>query len=400
MRILMISHTCQSRLEGQPKAQHLARLADVDLHVVVPDRWWEYTRWRCPEPPTHSEFEYTVGKVRLPWGGPAKWYLHHYAGLGEVIRRFRPHVIDLWEEPWGAVSLQACRIRNRYLPDCKIVTETEQNVDKRLPPPFERMRRYTLANADYAVGRNAEAIDILRRKGYAGPAEVVPNAVDTDLFRPLDRAACRAELGLGTGGVDGRAVDGQLDPFWVGYVGRLVEEKGLGDLVAALAHCPPHFRLLLVGEGDFEPQLRARAAAIGLDPGRVVIRPQVELPQVATVMNALDVFVLPSRTTATWKEQFGRVIIEAHACGTPVVGSDSGAIPTVVGDGGLTFPEGNPAELAAALRALASDAELRHSLGQAGRRQVYAAYTWDRVAEQMHGIYDRLLRQPAAVAMA
>ncbi len=390
MRILMISHTCQSRLEGQPKAQQLARIPGVELHLVVPDRWWEYTRWRCPEPPVGAGFGFTVGKVRLAWGGPAKWYMHYYPRLGDVLRGFRPDVIDLWEEPWGLVSVQACRIRNRYLPGCKIVTETEQNVDKRLPPPFEQMRAYTLANADYAVGRNPEAVEILRRKGYTGPAEVVPNAVDADLFRPMDRAACRGELGL----------DGSPGTFWAGYVGRMVEEKGLADLVAALAHCPPSFRLLLVGGGDFEPALRAQAAALGLAPDRVRFMPAVPMPKVATVMNALDVLVLPSRTTPSWKEQFGRVIIEAHACGTPVVGSDSGAIPSVIGDGGLTFAEGNPAELATALRALASDPELRHSLGEAGRRQVHGAYTWDRVADQMHGIYDRLLRQPAAVAMA
>ncbi len=67
-------------------------------------------------------------------------------------------------------------------------------------------------------------------------------------------------------------------------------------------------------------------------------------------MNAIDVFVLPSRTTPRWKEQFGRVIIEAQACGTPVIGSDSGAIPEVVGKGGWIVPERDPPGLANALR--------------------------------------------------
>jgi glycosyltransferase involved in cell wall biosynthesis len=391
MRILLISHTCVSRLEGQPRARHLSRIADVNLHVLVPSRWWEYTQWRYAERPAPgAEFDYTVGQVRIPWAGPGQWYLHHYKGLAKLLREFKPDVIDLWEEPWGLVSVQACWLRNRLLPNTKIVMETEQNVDKRLPPPFEQMRSYTMANADFAIGRNPEAIEILRRKGYAGPAEVVPNAVDTDLFRPMDRAACRAELGMESG----------PDTYWIGYVGRLVEQKGGGDLLTALAACPPNFKLLFVGEGPFERNLRDQIARLRLDPDRVKFVPPVPLHQVATVMNAVDVLALPSRTTNTWKEQFGRVIIEAHACGIPVVGSDSGAIPSVIGDGGLTFPEGNAAELATALRALASDPELRHSLGAAGRRQANQAYTWDCVAEQMHGVYGRLLQPANAVAVA
>ncbi len=390
MRILLISHTCQSRLEGQPRAHHLSRQPDVDLHVLAPDRWWEYTYWRNAQQPIDANFGFTVGKIRLPWAGPAQWYMHHYVGLAKLLREFKPDIIDLWEEPWGAVSVQTCRLRNKLLPNTKIVMETEQNVHKRLPPPFEQMRSYTLANADFAVGRSPEAIDILRSKGYAGPAEFVPNAADTGMFKPMDRAACRTKLQL----------DNKPDAFWIGYVGRFVEQKGLADLVAALALCPPNFQLLFVGEGPFEPMLREQIAALNLDPARVKFVPTVPMQTVPTVMNAVDVLALPSRTTQTWKEQFGRVIIEAHACRTPVVGSDSGAIPSVIGDGGLTFAEGSAAELATALRALASDPELRRSLGLIGQRQVHRTFNWDCVAEQMYGIYSRLLQPTTAVALA
>ena len=133
---------------------------------------------------------------------------------------FQPDIIDLWEEPWGLVSAQVCRLRNRLLPSTMILSETEQNIDKRLPFPFEQIRKYTLRNADYAVGRNEAALEVLRAKGYAGPAEVVPNAVDAELFHPMDREECRRALGL-TG-------------FVAGYVGRLVPEKGLMEMIEAL----------------------------------------------------------------------------------------------------------------------------------------------------------------------
>ena len=109
----------------------------------------------------------------------------------------------------------------------------------------------------------------------------------------------------------------------------------------------------------------------------------------------MDVLALPSRTVPKWKEQFGRVIIEAHACAIPVIGSLSGAIPEVIGGGGLTFAERNPKALAATILRLAADPALGIRMGAVGRQQVEEHYTWQRVAEQMYNIYNRLA--PAAV---
>lgn len=376
MRVLLVSHTCQSRREGQPKAALLGRMPGVTLRVLVPDRWREYNRWRPAEAPTESTYEYQVGQVRWPWSGPAQWYLHWYPTLAQTLKEFQPDIIDLWEEPWGLVSAQAAWLRDRLVPNAKIISETEQNIAKRLPPPFESFRSYTLNHADFVVGRSTEAIENLRAKGYHGPVEAVPNAVDAGLFRPLNRAECRRALGF--------------DGFVAGYVGRLVEEKGLADMVAALPHCPPEVSLAFVGFGPFEAALRHQAEALGV-ADRVKFlpsRPQDELPQ---VMNALDALVLPSRTTPRWKEQFGRVIIEAQACETPVIGSDSGAIPGVMGAAGMVFPEGDAAALAAAIAALHSDQAGARERGKQGRQQVEQHYTWERVAHQMWEIYQKML---------
>jgi glycosyltransferase involved in cell wall biosynthesis len=367
MRVLLISHTCQSVTEGQPKAHALAALGDVTLRVLVPDRWRRYGQWRTAQPPAAAAFEFQIGKVRLPWLGPAQTYLHTYPCLPQVLKEFRPDVIDLWEEPWSRVSVQTCKLRDRLLPRARIISETEQNIDKKLPFPFERYRAFTLAHADFAVGRSDEAVAVLRGKGYTGPAETIPNAVDAELFRPMDRESCRRHLGL--------------SGFVVGYAGRLVEEKGLADLFEAVDRCPADVNLLIVGDGPMRAKMPARAQVLAN-------RPLAELP---ALMNAMDVLVLPSRTTSSWKEQFGRVLIEANACGTAVIGSDSGAIPDVVGVGGLVVPEQNPAELASAIRILRDEPARRQLLGEAGRRQALEKYTWQRVAERMRDIYRRVM---------
>lgn len=376
MRVLLISHTCQSRREGQPKAAQLSRLPDVELRVLVPDRWREYGVWRAPQPPLEEGYDFQVGRVRWPWSGPAQWYLLWYPGLARTLREFQPDIIDLWEEPWGLVSAHTAWLCRRQTPQAKIIAETEQNIAKTLPPPFETFRSYTLRHADFVIGRSREAVENTHAKGYAGPAAVVPNAVDSDLFRPLDRDECRRALGL--------------SGFVAGYIGRIVEEKGLAEMVDALAFCPPDVNLLFLGSGEYQPELEQRVAEAGLTD-RVqflAARPLEELPQ---VMNALDTLVLPSRTTPRWKEQFGRVIIEAQACETPVIGSDSGAIPEVIGKAGLVFPERDPKSLAAALIALRADPQRAQEMGRVGRRQVEDRYTWARVAERMREIYCSVL---------
>jgi glycosyltransferase involved in cell wall biosynthesis len=380
MRVLLISHTCQSRTEGQPKAERLARIPGVDLRVLVPDRWLHYGSWRAAQAPEDGAFTYEIGRVAWPWTGPAQCYLHWYPRLGELLRSFKPDIIDLWEEPWGLVSAHACRLRERLLPGARIITETEQNIDKRLPPPFEQFRAYTLRHADFAIGRNTEALALLRAKGYRGPAEVVPNAVDAQLFRPLDRETARRSL--------------DVDGFVAGYVGRLVEEKGLMDLVDALAFCPERVQLLFVGSGPLQSKLERRAEELNRTR-QVRFLAALPLERLPSVMNALDVLVLPSRTTPRWKEQFGRVIIEAQACGIPVIGSDSGAIPEVVGQAGHIVQERSPRALGRAIRQLAANPDECARLGALGRVQVETHFTWERVAERMHCIYERLLQDPA-----
>ncbi len=383
MRVLLISHTCQSQQQGQPKAAQLGRLPGVELRVLVPDRWREYDQWRKAQPPLDDSFQYQVGRVRLPWTGPGQWYLHWYPGMAQTLRDFQPDIIDIWEEPWGLVSAHTAWLRNRLLPQAKIITETEQNIAKRLPPPFENFRSYTLQQSDFLVGRSSEAVDNMRLKGYTGAAAVVPNAVDAELFRPLNREECRSALGV--------------SGFVAGYVGRIVEEKGLMEMVEALPHCPPDVNLLFVGQGPYQASLERSVQEAGLQ-NRVRFLPARSMDKLPQVMNALDALVLPSRTTPRWKEQFGRVIIEAQACETPVIGSNSGAIPEVINAGGLVFEEREPCALASAITEMHRNPEQAREMGRIGRRQAQDNYTWGRVAERMGSIYTEVLNGKPARA--
>src|SRR5262249_44717917 len=154
-------------------------------------------------------------------------------------------------------------------------------------------------------------------------------------------------------------------PFTVGYAGRLVQSKGLNELIAAVRRLAAPVELLLIGNGEMRAQLEGQPI-----PGsRVRVLDNIAHEEMASGYAQLDVLALPSRTTPTWKEQFGRVIVEALWCGVPVVGSDSGEIPWLIEltGGGLVFPEGDDESLARQLAKLREQPELRRELAERGR---------------------------------
>ena len=166
-------------------------------------------------------------------------------------------------------------------------------------------------------------------------------------------------------------------------------EKGLADAVNALAKLPDSAKLIFIGNGEMRQELESLSASSNLT-GRVVFAGSKPLTELPGLMNVLDVLILPSRTTGRWKEQFGRVLIEAGACGVAVVGSDSGAIPEVVSGAGLVFPEGDAAAFAERLSRLQSDPDLRERCGAFGLEQARSRYSWQQVAAQMRAVYHEI----------
>jgi glycosyltransferase involved in cell wall biosynthesis len=117
-------------------------------------------------------------------------------------------------------------------------------------------------------------------------------------------------------------------------------------------------------------------------------QPSTAMP---AIMRQFDVLVGPSVTTPRWKEQFGRMLVEAMACGVPVIGSTSGEIPNVIGDAGLVVPEGDSVALRAAIARLRDDPAEGHDLGEHGRARVLALFTQEAVARRTYTVYQEML---------
>src|SRR5262249_35561125 len=118
--------------------------------------------------------------IRIPHAGPMNWYLHFYPGLRRLLRELDPDVIHLWEEPWSIVALQAQILRRR----AGLVLEVDQNILKRLPPPFESIRKHVLARTDHVLSRSPDATAVVRARGYAGPVTPIGYGVDLSTFTP------------------------------------------------------------------------------------------------------------------------------------------------------------------------------------------------------------------------
>jgi glycosyltransferase involved in cell wall biosynthesis len=144
--------------------------------------------------------------------------------------------------------------------------------------------------------------------------------------------------------------------------------------------------LTLVGSGEELEALRKLASEGGI-ADRVTLGVRLPSAEMPDFYRSLDLLVLPSRTRPNWKEQFGRVLIEAMASGVPVLGSDSGEIPHVIGSAGVVFPEGDVGALRSQLQRLMQDRAARECLAAAGRERVLAQYTMAEIARQTVAAY-------------
>lgn len=366
MRVLLL-HKALVNGAYQKKAEALAAIPGVELTVVVPPSWKEARAWTQPLERRHTAgYELVVAPI---WFN-GHHHVHCYPTLGAIVRRARPDIFHVDEEPFNLATAEAFYWAGRV--GARALFVTWATVYRDYPPPFSLFDRYTHRRAAAAIAGNTDALAVLRRRGYRGPTAIVPLALDPDLYPPRDLARDPAA------------------PLTIGYLGRLVPEKGPALLLDAAARLRGDWRLVLVGGGALEAELRARARTLGVAE-RVEFVPLAPSDEVPGWLRRFDALAVPSLTTPTWKEQFGRVIIEAMAAGVPVVGSDSGEIPRVIADAGLVVPEGDPAALAGALQSLMDDEPRRRALAAAGRERVLAHFTWERVARQYYGLYEAML---------
>jgi glycosyltransferase involved in cell wall biosynthesis len=157
-------------------------------------------------------------------------------------------------------------------------------------------------------------------------------------------------------------------------VARLAKEKGIDDVVA-VAEELPDYDFLLVGRGTYNPR------------GSNIKTTSVPYSEIHKIYQKADVFFLPSITTPTWEEQYGMALVEAMACGLPVVTTNSGAIPEVVGDAGITVEEGNVDKMVKTVRSILTSPDMPKKYSALSHDRATKLYDCQKVAQKLKTLY-------------
>jgi glycosyltransferase involved in cell wall biosynthesis len=363
----MVSKAC---LVGayQRKLEEIARHQDVELTVAVPPSWRDERGELLLERAYTTGYDLVVEPIRFN----GHFHAHYYPRLGRLISRIRPDLVHIDEEPYNFATAHATWWSIRS--GSRTLFFSWQNLNRRYPLPFRWFEQYVLGRAHYGLVGNQAAYQVWRDKGYTGPMSVIPQfGVDPEIFRPAEQTS-----------VPGRG-------FVIGYVGRFVPEKGVNLLIEAVAGLPGVWRLALAGSGPQQGELKRLVRELGIEE-RASFDGQIPSTQMPAYYQQLDILVLPSRTQPNWMEQFGRVVVEAMACGIAVIGSSSGEIPSVIGDAGLIFQENDAADLRQQLLRLQDRPDLRRDLGVRGRQRVLERFTQEQIAAQTVAVYREINR--------
>ena len=365
MRALFVSHTYIPRFNRE-KLRMIASQG-VEAGLLAPGNWrnigglFEGQPEPIEEPSADPEIRVFPAGTWRP--GHIASYLFDPLAVRRVLREFRPDVIQVEQEVY---SFAAAQIALQRTASQRLVIFSWENLDRPIHPLQRLARKIVLGRADAVISGNRSGGELMRRWGFRGQVEVLPQ-VGVDPARYPERPHGR-----------------EGEPLRIGFVGRLVPEKGGDDLIRAAARLAASgldFRLVFCGAGPCDVVWRSLAESLGL-ANRIDWHGSVPHAEVPRFMQGMDILVLPSRTTETWSEQFGLVLPQAMLVGMPVIGSNCGAIPEVIGQPAAIFPEGDPDALAAILERLLRSPDLRAEWRAAGRQRALAEYSAGHVAAE------------------
>src|SRR5579862_4010579 len=378
MRLLVVDHNALDPLQ-RSLYEELSRSSDIELRLMVPEKWFDNYRMLQGKEERHSE-HFSIHTSPVVFA--TRTHRMIYRSLRREIGEFKPDILYINAEPENFQTYHAARLLRKH-PQIKLVFSSWRNIDHaetgylyRLEVLHKMCERAVLRRAAAAIVFNTASPAIYAKSGF-DTARYIPPYVDTNIFKPVE-----------PGNISHSA------PFRILFAGRFIAEKGVDSLFRAASTLTFPYTITLIGSGPAQTDWKNLADNLSITKNVSWVAP-VEHGEMPARLHQADAVVLPSRTGSTWKEQFGRILIEAMACGVPVVGSDSGEIPEVIGDAGVIFPEGGDQALTANLTKIHTDGALRTRLIKQGRERVNSNFSLKAVAPQYLSFFQALLRKKA-----
>lgn len=298
------------------------------------------------------------------------------AGIQAALRVARAQALDILHAHWVLPNgfMAAVAARRLGLPLVVSIPGSDALVAAQ-NPLFRRMARFAFAQAGLITANSKELRDVAVGRLGADPTrfDLIIYGVDPDKFRPdpTGTDALRARLGI------------PPDAFVALAVGRMVYKKGFDVLLRALARLPedtPPIHAVFIGDGDLWEDWQALARDLSLS--RVHWVGRVPNHEMGVWYNMADALVMPSVTQP--EDGLNVCVLDAMACGKPIVASDCAGNDLVVEDGmnGFIFPEGDADALARALLRLAGDRDLARRMGAVSRDFIETRYGWPHLARR------------------
>jgi glycosyltransferase involved in cell wall biosynthesis len=390
MRILVASHTYIVDLNCE-KLKTLANLEpNLEVTVIVPKRWKPGgVQNKIIETQARKEGNFRIIPVSN-FSQNNQGLLTFGVDLVKLLQQFKPEIIQVEQGAKAFSYAQLITLNNLLKLKAKNIFFTWWNLPYTNKFPINLLEKYNLDRTHGLIAGNQDGAEILKEHGYRGKVKVMPQlGVDEKLFSPRSQPELRSKLSINN------------NEFVIGFVGRFVEEKGILTLIEAIAGLKElSWKLLLLGRGTLKESILQKAAAAGISD-RLILIESVPHDEVPRYINLLNVLVLPSETnykfktltSVGWKEQFGHVLIEAMVSRVPVIGSNSGEIPYVIGDAGLIFPEGDTLALRQCLQQLITNSELAQNLAEKGFDRAIEKYTNRALAKQQLDFYKELTKK-------
>jgi len=345
---------------------------DLELRLLVPNcSYHMFGTYQADRHAVLDAKEYIV--MRRMGGRSHMTYLLNPVGLARFLRQFKADAVLIEEDPHSIIGVETVLLSRLFSPGTKVIFFVWDNLLRSPRFPLNLVKkaasRFSFAKTSLVVCGNTEGVHLLPKRGYAGPTAVVP------------------QLGVTESGIAGD--HGTSGPL-IGFVGRLVPEKGVLLLLNALAKLKEfHWKLLIVGSGPLEREIQADWQDRFGD--RLVLMKAVRHDEVNSILLSLDIFVLPSYGVPSWKEQFGLTLAQAMMAGVACIGSSSGAIPEVLGQAGVVFRERDEGALRDALRGLLESEEQRKRMASVARRRAQEQFSMSAVAARWLSAIDSVL---------
>lgn len=303
----------------------------------------------------------TLGDSQLLWG------LEKYISGSDIVHVGDPHYYYSYQAAMLKAKKQVKKLISTWWET--IPFNNESTIAKK------RIKKYTMNQVDMFLCYSEKARKCLLTEGVlSNKITVIPLGVDLTLFSPK--------------------INNESKNITILFVGRLVEEKGIMDVYEAfkrIAHSNKQTKLKIVGSGPLRDKLQSLIQKDGFQ-NKVTLehKSYQEMPK---VFNQADIFCVPSKKTVTWEEQYGMAFIEAMASGLPIVSYTTGAIPELVGGGGLLVQTGDTELLAQLLKRVCSDIQLRSKIGTIGRERAVKLFDAKKTAYAIEKLYTQIIHE-------